>query len=127
MIKTTEKKRIERLIVRFLKDHNLTQYRHNGVIYIDDISPNCGTIKIYDQEKLFEIRVYLEMCGEYRSVCQVVMHELTHLYLHEITSLYEFMERNEAPAYMLKELVEVGEKITHKLSELFSSIYLDGI
>lgn len=127
MITNNEKKRIEKLIGRFLKDHNLTQYRHNGVIYIDDVSPDLGTIKIYEQEKIFEIRVYLGMCDGYRHICDIIMHELTHLYLHEITSLYEFMQRNDAPGYMLNELVDVGEKITHKLSELFSSIYLEGV
>lgn len=126
-IKNTEKAQVEKLIKTFLKNNNLTQYSHSGVIYIDDISPaqTSANIRIYSQEKVFEIRVYLGMCRDLRDVFEFVIHELTHLYLYELNDLYEFLVRNKVEEYILNELVQKSEEIVCKLAQIFISIYLN--
>ena len=119
--------KIRKLINTFIKDQELAPYKLRFLIFIDDVSPNNATaasIIILDQEKEFNIRVYTDYVGSYHDLSYYIMHELTHLYLHEINTYREFLERNNADTIFKNELEDMYEKITYKLSKVFFDNYM---
>lgn len=130
IINKRDRDRIDNLIKSFLRTYKLEHFQNLGVIYIDDISHDnsmAASIKIYEEERQFQIRVYTDYVGSYRDLCSYVLHELTHLYLNEINAYYELLIRHDADAFILKETISMYEAVTHKLTKVFEEIYLEGI
>lgn len=127
IVNAKERKRIEKLVASFMSNNNITQYSLNTIIYIDDDHDCDGTIYIDSQMRSFTIRIWTHGIYSYRRLCEVIIHELTHLYFHEINDFINMLERHEIGKFVVKEAAELYETITYKTSKIFESIYLTGL
>jgi hypothetical protein len=127
IVNAKERKRIEKLVASFMSNNNITQYSLNTIIYIDDNHECDGTIYIDSQMRSFTIRIWTHGIYSYRRLCEVIIHELTHLYFHEINDFINMLERHEIGKFVVKEAAELYETITYKTSKIFESIYLTGL
>lgn len=127
IVNAKERKRIEKLVASFMSNNNITQYSLNTIIYIDDNHECDGTIYIDSQMRSFTIRIWTHGIYSYRRLCEVIIHELTHLYFHEINDFINMLERHEIDKFVVKEAAELYETITYKTSKIFESIYLTGL
>jgi len=124
------RKRIEKLISSFLIDHNLVEYSLGELRIVDDTSPNndtIATITINQVTKHFFIRLWSREVGSYREAMAAIIHELTHLYLHEVSDFYEYMDQNGAQDHIKKHYITMYETITCRLAKLFEQHYLEGV
>lgn len=124
-----DKQRILKLIKSFMTNNGLLHYTMSDIIYIEDISHDSSkaTITMYNEERDFIIRIYTVYYASYYELCSSVIHELTHLFLHEINDYWDLLKRNNAADFFLNELELTYEKITCKVSKIFEQIYLEGI
>jgi Zn-dependent peptidase ImmA (M78 family) len=122
-----DEKRIKKLINSFLVNHALTEWTLAELILINDLSPKddaAATIAIDDRQREFVIRVYTNYIGTYEDLGYYVIHELTHLFLHEVNAYIRFLARHEASQMFITEAEDMYEKITYKLSKVFCDTYL---
>ena len=130
VITPKDKKRVLLLIRKFIQVNSLSQYSIDEIIYIDDTSEGnmaAASITIDSFTKKFVIRVYTVYVDSYKTLCEMLLHELTHLYLYEINDFNEFLIRHNADQFVVKELAKVYEDITYRLTKVFEQIYLEGM
>lgn len=124
-----QKQRILKLIKSFMKNNDLLYYTMSDIIYIDDVShdQSKATITMYNEERDFILRIYTVYYTSYYDLCCSVIHELTHLFLHELNDYLNMLIRNNAADFFTNELSLVYEVLTCKVSKIFEQIYLEGI
>lgn len=129
-ITKTDKKKVSLLVKTFLANNKLEEWDYKEIIYINDISKDheyAANIKILENDREFQIRVYLAYCSTLKDVYEFVLHELTHLYLYEINAFRNMLARHDANEFFIKEAYEMYETVTIKVTKIFTQIYLEGI
>jgi len=122
-----QKKHLHRIITEFQKKFGLDQFKLDNLILINDHNPQdsqtVANIAIDLQYKTFAIRMWLAgMGGNFEVVQKALVHELTHLFLHDMQSYNEMLARHQADRLFKIEAHELYETITYRLSPYLEKI-----